>query len=35
MPWLPGFAYWLIPAGIGLYYGRVGKRLVSEEPSPA
>ncbi|HEV7227503.1 TMEM175 family protein [Brevundimonas sp.] len=20
-PWAPGFAYWLIPAGIGLYYG--------------
>lgn len=22
-PWLPGCAYWLIPAGIGLYYSRV------------
>ncbi|HEV2082242.1 MAG TPA: TMEM175 family protein [Brevundimonas sp.] len=21
MPWAPGFAYWLIPAGIGVYYG--------------
>ena len=34
MPWLPGFAYWLIPAGIGLYYARVGKRPVGEEPAP-
>lgn len=26
MPWAPGFAYWLIPAGIGLYYGLRDKR---------
>ncbi len=25
-PWAPGFAYWLIPAGIGLYYGLKGRR---------
>lgn len=24
-PWAPGFAYWLIPAGLGLYYG-LGRR---------
>lgn len=24
-PWLPGFAYWLIPAGIGLYYWRINR----------
>jgi hypothetical protein len=33
-PWLPGFAYWLIPAGIGLYYWRIGKRPVGDEPVP-
>jgi len=22
---LPGFAYWLIPAGIGLYYWRINR----------
>lgn len=26
MPWLPGFAYWLIPTGIGLYYWRINRR---------
>lgn len=34
MPWLPGFAYWLIPAGIGLYYWRVGKGAAAEGPGP-
>lgn len=30
MPWLPGFAYWLIPVGIGLYYWRVGRAPAAE-----
>jgi hypothetical protein len=30
MPWLPGFAYWLIPAGIGLYYWRVSRTPAEE-----
>lgn len=29
MPWLPGFAYWLIPAGIGLYYWRLNRSSVT------
>ncbi|WP_125255399.1 TMEM175 family protein [Brevundimonas fluminis] len=32
-PWAPGFAYWLIPAGIGLYYGL--KRKPAAGPDPA
>jgi hypothetical protein len=30
-PWAPGVAYWLIPAGIGLYYGL--KRKPAPEPA--
>ncbi|WP_370237826.1 TMEM175 family protein [Brevundimonas sp.] len=31
MPWLPGFAYWLIPAGIGLYYWRINRPLSEQD----
>lgn len=32
MPWLPGFAYWMIPAGIGLYYWQLNRSPVTGEP---
>ena len=35
MPWLPGFAYWLIPAGIGLYYMRLGRARTGESETGA
>jgi len=32
-PWLPGVCYWLIPAGVGVYYALLGPR--SRAPAPA
>lgn len=34
LPWLPGMAYWLIPLGMGAYYGLGGGRRLRAGPAP-